>query len=163
MFNFPPVPTWEGFHPLIIHFPVALLLVAPFMIVLALIFKSKANCYYHVALILLVMGTIGAYISVMTGESAALLVDRNEQITKMLTEHNLLGEATRNMFTALTVIYAGLLYLPKLLKKELKPRDMQIAMVVFLALCCIGCLLLSNTAHAGGRLVHQLGVRALIN
>ena len=28
MIDLPPVPTWDGLHPLIIHFPIALLLVA---------------------------------------------------------------------------------------------------------------------------------------
>ena len=34
MIEFPPIPSWDGLHPLIVHFPIALLLVAPLLVVL---------------------------------------------------------------------------------------------------------------------------------
>ncbi len=34
--SFPPFPSWDGLHPLIVHFPIALLLVAPLFVVLGL-------------------------------------------------------------------------------------------------------------------------------
>jgi len=33
MLHFPPIPNWDALHPLIIHFPIALLLIAPIFVV----------------------------------------------------------------------------------------------------------------------------------
>ncbi len=35
MIDLPPLPTWDGIHPLVVHFPIALLLVAPLLVLLA--------------------------------------------------------------------------------------------------------------------------------
>ena len=32
---FPPVPSWDAMHPMVVHFPIALLLVAPLFVVMA--------------------------------------------------------------------------------------------------------------------------------
>ncbi len=40
---FPPLPTdWSGFHPLVIHFPIALLLVAPVLVVVAMVARNNS-------------------------------------------------------------------------------------------------------------------------
>jgi uncharacterized membrane protein len=39
MLTLPPLPTWQAIHPLIVHFPIALLLVAPLFIVIGTLRK----------------------------------------------------------------------------------------------------------------------------
>ena len=64
---FPPIPSWDGLHPLIIHFPIALLLVAPILVLLGLISPNRGRAFLGAALILMVLGTIASWIAVSTG------------------------------------------------------------------------------------------------
>lgn len=80
----------------------------------------------------------------------------------MLERHAELAGDTRLTFTILTIVYALLLYGPKLLKKQLSPLFFRIGQVVFLALYGSGMMVLIWTADKGGHLVHQFGVKALI-
>ena len=159
----PPIPSWDGLHPLIVHFPVALLLVAPLFVVLGVIFRDKGRVFLTSALLLMVLGTIAAFVAVGSGEAAGELADRTPEINAVLQHHLKLAETSRLIFTILTVIFAVILYGPTLLKKELK-RPVALALYgCFLVLYAGGSLVLSNTAHNGGRLVHEFGVKAIMD
>jgi uncharacterized membrane protein len=159
---FPPIQPWDALHPLVIHFPIALLVVAPLFLLLGMFLKRNARAFALSALILILLGTVGTYFAVETGEAGARLVERTPEINAVLEEHQELAEQTRLIFSILTVVYAGLLFVPLLLKKELGFVWRLAAHGIFL-LVYAGCLLsLADTAHLGGRLVHQLGVKALI-
>ena len=41
MLQFPPFPTWDSLHPLIIHFPIALLLVCPLFILIGAFLSAE--------------------------------------------------------------------------------------------------------------------------
>lgn len=160
--EFPPIPSWDGLHPLVIHFPVALLLVAPVLVVLGALWKKHASGLLLAALVLMVLGTAAAYVAVETGEAAAELADRSPEINPVLHHHQQLAERTRLVFTGLTVVFAAIVLVPAFLKREFK-RPLQLAIyALFLVLYAGGALLLANTAHNGGRLVHEFGVRAFV-
>ena len=58
MQTLPPIPAWTELHPLVIHFPIALLLVAPLFIVAGIIVNpQKGRPFLVVALSLMVLGT----------------------------------------------------------------------------------------------------------
>ncbi len=80
----------------------------------------------------------------------------------MLEHHEELAESTRAIFTVLTLVFAGMVLAPVLLRRE--PGEVvTIALaLLFLAVYGAGTLVLSNTAHNGGRLVHELGVRSMM-
>ncbi len=163
MFQLPPVPSWDGLHPLIIHFPIGLLLIAPLFVLLGVILSPKVGRWFFVAaLVLMLLGTISAFVAVETGEAAGKLADRNPEINATLERHQELAETTRNAFATLTVVFALILLLPTVLKWEPGTPTQAAVAVLFLIFYGAGTLMLVNTAHQGGMLVHKHGVHALL-
>lgn len=159
---FPPIPTWDSLHPIIIHFPIVLLIIAPLFIILGLFFGENGKWFHFTALTLMVLGTIAAFVAVSTGEAAAEFAMRTPQVQAVLEEHEELAETTRMVFTILTVIFATLLILPLALKRPLKKNIAIPSHIAFTVIYSSCLLLLVNTAHEGGRLVHEFGVHAMM-
>ena len=163
MLQFPPMQSWNAIHPLIIHFPIVLLLLAPFLIAAgALRPPERGRTILYVALIIMVVGTIGTYLAVSSGEAAAQMAARNPQIETVLDHHEQLAEATSIGFSVLTTIFAAILFIPVVLKKSASRIASTALPLVFLMLYGGGVLLLTNTAHNGARLVHEFGVTAVL-
>jgi|CXWL01.1.fsa_nt_gi uncharacterized membrane protein len=161
MLALPPVPSWDALHPLIVHFPVALLLVAPLFLLAGLAMKPERGRPAILAgLVLLVLGTAGAWFAIATGEAAGEAAERLPGVNAMLEQHESLAEQTRTVFTGLTVALAAILFGPRLLRRPLARAPQAVILSAFLACYLGGAALLANTAHHGGRLVHELGVRA---
>jgi len=159
MFQFPPIPNWDALHPLIVHFPIALLLVAPLFIVAALVASpARGRLFMISALILMILGTASVYLAVGTGEAAGKLAEGRPQVTVALERHEHLAEETRIAFTALTILLAAIVFVPWLLKFRPGRATSVIASVVFMAIYFGPVVLLINTAHHGGLLVHKFGV-----
>lgn len=158
----PSWPGWDGLHPLIIHFPIGLLMVAPLFVALALLWTRRANEYMRAALLLLVIGTAATFVAVSTGKAAGELADHTEAINGVLEGHEERAEDTRNAFAALTVLYAVFMFLPTRVAKLARPAYTRAGNAVFLVLLLFATLMLVNTAHQGGRLVHQFGVHAMM-
>lgn len=158
----PPWPGWDGLHPLIIHFPIALLLVAPLFVVLAVLLPKRGATFGISALVLLALGTVAAVVAVETGEAAAELATRTEAINAAIEGHAEKAEMVRNLFAGLTVLYALVLVAPRFVRALSTRMAMTVMHVVFLGLLLGGDLLLANTAHEGGMLVHKHGVHAML-
>lgn len=158
----PPIPSWEGLHPLLVHFPIALLLVVPVFLVGGLMFKKLRAGAAIAALVLMLMGTTGAFLSVATGEAAGELAERNVAVNEALEEHEELAEDSQWVFAGLTAVFAVLVIVPRFLKRPLPAGLVVGGHVVFLVVYLGGTVLLANTAHAGGRLVHEFGVHSLV-
>lgn len=155
----PPAPPWEGIHPLVVHFPIALLLTAPLFVLLGLL-PRVGRGFSLAALVLLVLGTLACYGAVATGEAAGGLVVRTPEIDTVIEAHEELAEASRTTFTLITLAYGlvviGGPYLPKKTPKLVPIAAQLVCLVAMLA----GGMMLANTGHLGGRLVHDLGVHA---
>ena len=163
MLQFPPIPSWDALHPLIIHFPIALLLIAPTFVVIGSVLQPpKGRAYLIAALVLLIVGTAAIFVAVETGEAAGELAERTPGVEQVLQNHQALAERTRIVFSVLSVIFIALLAAPRLLKKADTRMTTTILPLAFLVLYGAGVLLLVNTAHNGGRLVHEFGVRAMV-
>jgi uncharacterized membrane protein len=162
MLMLPPWPGWDGLHPLVIHFPIALLLVAPVFVLLAIVRPRQSGMFGLSALILLVLGTVAAFVAVETGEAAAELATRTDAINAAIARHASLAETARNLFAGLTVLYALLLVLPRVVRKLASRGWVTATNTIFLGLLLAGGLVLANAAHQGGLLVHKYGLQAML-
>lgn len=161
MFSIPPIPDWQSLHPAIVHFPIALLLVAPLFLLIGIIRGTeRGRPYLIAALLLMLFGTAGAWLAVATGNAASELVERNGQLQAVVEQHEDLAEKSRDAFTVLTVLFAAFLFGPRLLQRSLTPAALILLPIVFLVVYAGAALLLANTAHQGGKLVHELGSSA---
>ncbi len=161
MFQLVPIPAWQAMHPLIVHFPIALLLIAPlFVIVGAILASQKGRSFLIAALILMVLGTVGTFAARASGEAASKAAARTPQINAVLENHEELAETSSILFSLLTVTFAAVVLGPRLLNWRETRVLTTVLPLVFLLLYGAGVVLLINTAHNGGRLVHELGVRS---
>ena len=159
----PPLPPWEGAHPLIVHLPIALLSVAPLFVLLGLL-PRIGPAFKWAAFVLLVLGSAGAYVAVEAGEAAKELVVQTPPIGEVMSRHEELAESAELLFTIITAVYAVVLLGPvvvqKLRHKSLPRAVPLVGQLVVLAALLVSGVVLANTGHQGGRLVHELGVQA---
>jgi uncharacterized membrane protein len=158
----PAWPDWDGLHPFVVHFPIAFLLAAPAFVLLAMLTRTRSAGFRLTSLLLLVVGTAGIVVAMSTGKAAGELADHTPAINAVMLRHVELAQQSRNAFAALTLLYAALLTLPRWLKPLARPAVAFISHAIFLALLVGAGLLMVNASHQGGRLVHQLGVRAML-
>jgi uncharacterized membrane protein len=160
---FPPLPGWNELHPLIVHFPIALLLIAPLFIVAGIAMHPRRGRPYLVAAFwLMVVGTLGTIFAVLTGEAAAEVAHRSAGMSAVLELHQELAETSRDIFGLLTVIFAAILFVPVFLKRQMSTVAARILPLAFLLFYAAGTIVLINTAHNGGRLVHEFGIHAIL-
>lgn len=160
---FPALPGWEGIHPAMIHFPVALLLVAPLLLLVSLFAGTSWRAWAGAALVVMALGALAAWLAVASGHAAGQLADKTAALQQAIERHEGLGLLTRNLFTLLTVVLAALLAVPAMMKKPMPAvaRIVTFAAFIVVYAACAG--VLANTANAGGRLVHEFGVRAMLD
>jgi len=132
----------EVFHPLSVHLPIALLLVATAFKLVSL--RSDGETWNKGGSILLFIGVIGAWISVYTGNLADGIVSRNLCDPTVLKDHENASLATAWLFTAAVLLEMVYVFLKKSWLKFL----MIGAMIV-------GAGSLGYTGHLGATLVYQ--------
>lgn len=157
----PSLPPWNAIHPLVVHFPVALLAVAPLFLLGALMAPRARRALLAMALALAALGTLATFLAVSTGEAAGDAAERVAQAKPTLERHEDLAETLQWVFVGLTAALAGLIGLARPRRtRPLAPGVETGLLALLLAAYLGGGLLLATTAHEGGRLVHELGVTA---
>ena len=159
---FLPFPDWNGLHPLVVHFPIALLFVAPVLVVLGLVARNGRKYFFASALVLMVIGTVALFMAVSTGAAAEELAEHVPNAAAVLERHEDLAGVARTVFTILTLLFLGIVAAPALTKRTLQGPYLVVVHAAFLLFYAAGMIVLANAAHEGGRLVHEVGVRAAI-
>lgn len=89
-------------HPIVIHFPIACLVLYTGLELLSLFVKSRRDKLYLTKIILLIIGTIWAFMAIQTGEYAW------EQLgyTDLIEAHSEFGEMSYRTYLIIWIIYA---------------------------------------------------------
>ena len=161
MTNLAQINNWGSLHPLIVHFPIALLFVAPLFIVLGIIIQKSLREFYICALILMLLGTAGVFFAVSTGNSAAETIASDPAITATLKAHVRFAEQSQLNFSALAILFLLYVISPNFTQKRFGKLD-RAAGCLFLVVYVFNLALIFNTAHYGGTLVHKHGVKSTI-
>ena len=135
----------QSVHPLIVHFPIALLLTAVALDAAAFILKRPG--LYRVALWNLALGTLAAAAAVWSGLRAEDIAKHSFDIWQVMEQHEKLGITTLSIAAVVTVW--------RLIRRDaLRPWERALTLALLLAL--VGTL--AYGAHLGGRLVYEFGV-----
>jgi uncharacterized membrane protein len=140
------VPNLAPFHPHIVHFVVALLVVGVLLRLVAL--TGKVRFASGAATTLIVLGTGAAALAVHSGLNAHGPVERIPGVRTAVVEHEEWGERTRNAF----FIVAALELLTLALGN---PRHRRMAHAVTAVLGVAGLAVLYEAAEHGGDLVYS--------
>ena len=143
------VPDWApNAHPLIIHFPIALLSLAV-LASLAEVFV-KPEWLTKSRLWLYILGSLSAVVSVLTGRIAADTVSPPFNAEMTLSQHSDSAQLVMWYFVGFTFLQ---LVLPKFLKTD----SIWIRLAYFLV-ACFGLSLLISAGELGAKLVYKYGV-----
>lgn len=156
----PPIPPYEGLHPIVVHFPIALLSIAPVFVLLAAVWKSQTRSMLAASLVLCVLGTAFAFLALSTGEATEQFAEAISAAKATLHEHEELAEMARNLFIGITILLGVATLIVWRVHDRLKPAGRWIGTAVLLAAFAFPLITLANAAHEGGKLVHLYGVRA---
>ena len=135
----------ESIHPIVVHFPIALLLAALLLETLALFLKKPG--WHAFSLVNLCLGVLGAGGAVLTGQWAEAAAKHSFEIYQLMELHEKIGKGV--FCAALTVALVRLA-----MKDRLKGWLRWAAWAALAAACGA----MAFGAHLGGRLVYEFGV-----
>jgi uncharacterized membrane protein len=144
------VPSWApNLHPLVIHFPIALLIVAV-MADLVDTAVGRPAWLAPACTALYVLGAIGAGVASVTGQQAADTVLMSGMAHSIVGAHRTWALATTFYFAVLAIVRVALSF-----KGTPPGRGFRILLLVAAIIGVVG---LQQTAERGGRLVYEHGV-----
>ncbi len=140
----------SNLHPMIVHFPVALIIIG-FIFDIAGI-TAKKEFFHKAGFYLLLLGTAGVIAAYFSGEAAEEFVNETGALETTLELHEEAALFTLWIVTAASLIRAGYV----LIKKQL-PVLKWISIVLF----AVGAAFVARTGYYGGELVytHAAGVQ----
>lgn len=135
-------------HPKVIHFPIALLLTYVLLEFIGIIFKREF--YQKTAHLLLLLGVIGSFFAVLTGNQAFTVYEYwNKQSSALFNNHQTFANLTVWYFTGILVLRTYLV-----VKKKFSTSFKYI----MIALALFGGYLVYQTSEYGGELVNKFGI-----
>ncbi|MEE4198676.1 MAG: DUF2231 domain-containing protein [Bacteroidales bacterium] len=133
-------------HPIIVHFPVALLISALLFAVLALIVKTKGEKFKEVFKWNLFLGSFASLLAVISGLIEEKTLVHNDAIHEILKVHELLGYITTGIFVVLSLW---------LIIRNSKLKGTEIKLIILILFS--GVVIMAYSAHLGGKMVYEQG------
>lgn len=157
----PPIPPFEGLHPIVVHFPIGILLIAWLPMLIGLADKKRRNAWMASAAMLLIVGTIGAFAAVLTGEATEDIVGESSQlINDAIHEHEEAAELARNLFIGTTLVFLVVWGVAARINEKKKAMVGVAGGVLVAVSYAVASVALMNAGHLGGELVHVHGIHA---
>jgi uncharacterized membrane protein len=160
----PPFPPWEGMHPLLVHFPIVLLFLAPLPALLAVVMPGRRVLFTALAFAVMTLAALAAVVTVESGEAAAESAHHRgletPAIHDTMHEHAELAEATRNTAIVLMLLLGGALI--GFRKRKVAGATASGIALVLLAGTLAAAVLVTKAGYEGGQLVHRYGVHAVL-
>lgn len=148
------IPEWApNIHPLIIHFPIAILILAVLANFLSLVLR-KFEWLIKVTVSLYVIGTLSALAAFFTGRAAADSLDLPTKVINTLTAHADWAEYTVWYFGVFTAAYITFMFL----EKKILNRFSNIIKPILFLFGFGGLFLVYLTADAGAKMVYGYGL-----
>ncbi len=140
------IPYW---HPVVVHFPIALLL---FGAAAAVVYGVLGRAFWRgVALLAFAAGTVGAWAAVWTGETLEEAVEGEPVVEALVGRHEDLGEWTLWVSAAVLVLLVGTtVWRWRTGRTESDPIALRIAVAI---LAVAAAVLVAMTGHLGGQMV----------
>lgn len=139
----------EIWHPLSVHFPIALLILATITQSVALVLRTGSQNFWHkAASCLLYLGALSAWLSIYTGHLAEGIVARKICDPTVLKDHEIAAFNLAYLFSAAAALTLANQF------KLFKPWQAILRLVVFL-LMAAGTVFLVQAGHSGASVVYQ--------
>lgn len=154
-------------HPLVVHFPIALLLVYSFIKILPLAKYFPNVAWKHIERALLVFGVLGAFASLSTGEIAEELVNPNR---KLVETHAFFANFSTWIYGLLLageiLSYLNVSFIPRLQTSIITKLTFNLERllthpILSKVLAFVGFLAISLTGMLGGVMVYGLSADPL--
>ena len=154
------MPPWNHIHPAIVHFPIALLTVAPLLVLLGLLWPAQRRGIHAAALGLLLLGFGGLLLALASGEAVERYARATPALLAGVREHELAAQWTTLIWGLLSFGFSALWVLPLFRRQALSKALETVLLALWLLLSVAGVLALGRTGHLGGHLVHDLHTHA---
>jgi len=135
------MPNIASYHPIIVHFAIALLVVGVIFRWISL--TGRAPFTGPAAATLLLLGTVAAYLAVRSGTDAHGPVERIPGVRQAVTEHEEAGEWARNVFLVIALL--------EIVALASRRRNINVARVALWGSAVVGIAGLAAIYKAGDR------------
>jgi uncharacterized membrane protein len=158
MFEFPSFVEFNEVHSFLVHFPIALFLVVPLIIILGLLKKENYIHYFYTALLILVFASVAIFLASASGEASAEKFTLSKKAAEAVQKHKDFAGICKGIFLGITLLYALYLLIPALLRKQLSKKIHTAINILVLMLYLPSIIMILQLATTGTKLISEFKI-----